>query len=55
MTTRELRTRADEFRKAAGAATTASDRAVLLRKARNYYEDAGRTGMARWCERFLAK
>ena len=46
----EIRAKADQYRKQAARAQTASDRAVLLRKARNYYADLEMTGMARWCE-----
>jgi hypothetical protein len=53
-TTREtLVKKADAYRKMAEQAATASDRNVLLRKARNYYEDAELTGLARWCERHM--
>jgi hypothetical protein len=53
MTRTELKAKADGYRKAAEAATP-GERTALLRKARNYYEDAGLTGMARWCERHMA-
>lgn len=53
MTRTELETKAEGYRKLAAKATTESDRNVLLRKARDYYQEAGLTGMAAWCERFL--
>jgi hypothetical protein len=51
MTDREtLVARADHLRRKAEKATEC-ERAVLLRKAANYYRDAGLTGFAGWCER----
>ena len=56
MTKQELKAKAEEYRKLATQADQAGQlgmRTVYLKKARNYYEEAGLTGSARWCERWL--
>lgn len=55
MTRTEIKAKADQYRKMACNSTSESDRATLLRKARNYYEDLGMTGMARFCERWMGR
>lgn len=52
MTKQELLKKADQYRKEAAKATP-GERTALLKKARNYYADAGREGMAKWLERFM--
>ncbi len=53
MTRTELKAAADRFARLAAIATQGERQALLL-KARNYYEDAGYTGLARRIERFMA-
>jgi hypothetical protein len=45
----ELTKKASDHLKAARKATP-GERTALLRKARNYYEEAGYHGMAAWCQ-----
>lgn len=52
MTRTEIIRKANELRKAAEKAE-GNDRNVLLRKARNYFQEAGLDGMAGWCEKFI--
>lgn len=55
MTRNEVKAAADRFRKDALKAASLSDRNILLRKARNYYQDSGYPGLARRCESWMTK
>lgn len=55
MTRNELRAKADGFRQAASFAKTLADRNVLLRKAGNYYEDAGFPRLAASCRKVIGE
>lgn len=52
MSRKEIKAKAEGFRKAAET-KTGSDRAVLLRKARNYYAELEMSGMVKWCEKHI--